>query len=34
MIDLLTAIPIIFIVSILSLSIYKHWVEEEEKKNR
>ena len=34
MIDLLTVIPIIFIVSILSLSVYKYWLEEEEKKKR
>ena len=34
MIDVLLAIPVIFIITILSLSMYKWWQEEEEKKNR
>tara|TARA_R100000700_G_scaffold40217_2_gene55203 strand:+ start:3710 stop:3814 length:105 start_codon:yes stop_codon:yes gene_type:complete len=34
MINILIAIPIVFIVTILSLSMYKLWLEEERKKNR
>ena len=34
MINILLAIPILFIITILSLSIYKYWEEEEQKKNR
>ena len=33
MINILLAIPILFIITILSLSIYKYWEEEEQKKN-
>ena len=34
MIDVLLAIPILFIITILSLSMYKWWQEEERKKNK
>ena len=34
MIDILFAIPILFIITILSLSMYKWWLEKERKKNK
>jgi len=34
MMDILLAIPAIFIITILSLSMYKWWQEEERKKNK